>query len=98
MNPRAQSPATETTETEPARAEPALDTLQLSPDLQQHREEKPSLPPYKTARRELIEKFEREYVAQLVSEAHGNVALAARRAQMDRTYLIKLIRRHGLQR
>ena len=56
-----------------------------------------TLLPYKAARSNVLEDFEREYVTQLLSNARGNVALAARRAQMDRTYLIKLIHRHGLR-
>ena len=64
------------------------------------RSETNSHPPglsYRAARSRVLDEFERRYVAQLLSEAHGNVALAARRGQMDRTYLIKLIRRHGLR-
>ena len=55
------------------------------------------IPPYKVARSGVLEDFERCYVTRLLSDAGGNVALAARRAQMDRTYLIKLIQRHGLR-
>lgn len=52
---------------------------------------------YKQARNRVLEEFERRFVSQLLAEAKGNVALAARHGQMDRTYLIKLIRRHGLR-
>jgi transcriptional regulator with GAF, ATPase, and Fis domain len=36
-------------------------------------------------------------VTRLLAAAGGNVAAAARQAQMDRTYLIKLVQRHGLR-
>jgi transcriptional regulator with GAF, ATPase, and Fis domain len=52
---------------------------------------------YKNARGRVLADFERRFVTQLLSDARGNVALAARLGQMDRTYLIKLIQRHGLR-
>jgi DNA-binding NtrC family response regulator len=52
---------------------------------------------YKDARRTVLEAFELRYVTQLLAAANGNVAAAARTAQMDRTYLIKLVQRHGLR-
>jgi len=51
---------------------------------------------YQDARHAVLEAFERRYVTALLVAARGNVSLAARLGQMDRTYLIKLIRRHGL--
>ena len=52
--------------------------------------------PYKDARRLLLEDFERRYLKHLLEATGGNVAQAARQAQMDRTYLIRLIQRHAL--
>jgi DNA-binding NtrC family response regulator len=52
---------------------------------------------YKDARRTVLEAFELRYVTRLLAAANGNVAAAARQAQMDRTYLIKLVQRHGLR-
>jgi len=52
---------------------------------------------YKDARRSVLEAFELRYVTRLLSASNGNVAAAARQAQMDRTYLIKLVQRHGLR-
>ncbi|MEO6602759.1 MAG: sigma 54-interacting transcriptional regulator [Polyangiaceae bacterium] len=52
---------------------------------------------YKDARRTVLEDFELRYVTSLLTAAGGNVAAAARQAQMDRTYLIKLVQRHGLR-
>jgi DNA-binding NtrC family response regulator len=53
--------------------------------------------PYKEARRQVLDDFEARYLKQLLETANGNVASAARRAGMDRTYLIKLLQRHGLR-
>jgi transcriptional regulator with GAF, ATPase, and Fis domain len=53
--------------------------------------------PYKEARRQVLDEFEGRYVAHLLKAADGNVASAARRGGMDRTYLIKLLQRHGLR-
>ncbi|HWA74513.1 MAG TPA: sigma 54-interacting transcriptional regulator [Polyangiaceae bacterium] len=53
--------------------------------------------PYKDARRTLLEDFEHRYLKHLLEATQGNVAQAARKAQMDRTYLIKLIQRHALR-
>ena len=52
---------------------------------------------YKDARRSVLEAFELRYVTRLLAAAGGNVAAAARQAQMDRTYLIKLVQRHGVR-
>ena len=52
---------------------------------------------YKDARRTILEDFELRYVTRLLAATGGNVAAAARQAQMDRTYLIKLVQRHGLR-
>jgi DNA-binding NtrC family response regulator len=45
----------------------------------------------------VLERFEAEYLSRLLSDTKGNVSLAARRAQMDRSYLIKLLQRHRLK-
>lgn len=52
--------------------------------------------PYKLARREVLDRFEREYLSELLTRAGGNVRAAARAGQMDRMYLTELLRRHGL--
>jgi transcriptional regulator with GAF, ATPase, and Fis domain len=53
--------------------------------------------PYKEARRQVLDEFEARYLAHLLQTSNGNVASAARRGGMDRTYLIKLLQRHGLK-
>jgi DNA-binding NtrC family response regulator len=53
--------------------------------------------PYRRARSALLDVFERRYVEQALDQSGGNVALAARKAGMNRTYLFDLIRRHDLR-
>jgi DNA-binding NtrC family response regulator len=53
--------------------------------------------PYKDARRQVLDEFEARYLAHLLEASKGNVASAARRGGMDRTYLIKLLQRRGLR-
>jgi DNA-binding NtrC family response regulator len=53
--------------------------------------------PYAEARQAALEQFERDYVAQLLERHAGQVTQAASAAQMDRVYLHRLIRRHGLK-
>lgn len=53
--------------------------------------------PYRQARRELLEGFELAYLRRLLERSQGNVREAARIAEMDRSYLIELLSRHGLR-
>jgi DNA-binding NtrC family response regulator len=53
--------------------------------------------PYRDARAELIEAFERRYLEQLLDRAGGNVSQAARDAQMNRSHLSELVQRHKLR-
>ncbi|MEB2313674.1 MAG: sigma 54-interacting transcriptional regulator [Sorangiineae bacterium] len=64
----------------PARAEAAVDTAL----------------PYAEARRRAIEAFERAYVRELLAKHEGKVMQAAAAAGIDRVYLYRLARRHGL--
>ena len=52
--------------------------------------------PFKSAKQALIDDFERRYISALLKAARGNVSEAARRAQIDRMYLHKLITQHRL--
>ncbi len=56
----------------------------------------PSIP-YEVARRQAIDNFEREYVTKLLQHNDDNVAQAARNAGVNRAYLHRLLRRHGLR-
>ncbi len=52
--------------------------------------------PFKQAKQALIDGFERRYISALLKAARNNVSEAARRAQIDRMYLHKLITQHRL--
>jgi DNA-binding NtrC family response regulator len=52
--------------------------------------------PFKTAKQKLIDGFEKRYLAALLKAARGNISEAARRAQLDRMHLYKLITQHRL--
>jgi DNA-binding NtrC family response regulator len=55
------------------------------------------LAPYKEARAAVLGDFEKRYLTQLITECEGNASEAARRAKMDRQYLLTLLRRHALR-
>ena len=71
------------------------------------REEQPALPavaagidvdvPFKTAKAALIEDFERAYCAKLLAAHHQNITQAARAAELDRVYLLRVLDRYGLR-
>jgi transcriptional regulator with GAF, ATPase, and Fis domain len=54
--------------------------------------------PFKDAKEVVIASFERAYLTALLSWADGNVSRAARKANLDRMYLHRLLQRHGLRR
>jgi len=53
--------------------------------------------PLRSAKEQLIERFERDYLEHLLTETNGNVAEAARRAGVDRGTLFRTIRRYGMK-
>jgi len=53
--------------------------------------------PYAEARRRAIDGFERAYLGALLRQYKGTVAQAAAAAGIDRVYLYRLLRRHGLK-
>ncbi|HRC55773.1 MAG TPA: sigma 54-interacting transcriptional regulator [Kofleriaceae bacterium] len=53
--------------------------------------------PYEHARRAALVAFESTYLRQLLASCHDNVAHAAREAGVNRAYLHRLLRRHGLR-
>jgi len=54
--------------------------------------------PMADAKQRWIEVFERRYLERLFEEAGGNVSEAARRADVDRGHLGRMIARHGLKK
>ncbi|MFO0663659.1 MAG: sigma 54-interacting transcriptional regulator [Polyangiaceae bacterium] len=65
------------------------------------RDQEPAAPkpraPFRVAKEEAIDEFERAYLTKLLDEAQGNMSKAARLAAMDRMYLHKLVQKHGLR-
>jgi DNA-binding NtrC family response regulator len=53
--------------------------------------------PFKEAKERLIEGFERDYLKGLLERCEGNISGASREAGIDRVYLRKLLRKHGLE-
>jgi DNA-binding NtrC family response regulator len=52
---------------------------------------------YRDARAAAITEFERDYLGRLLDACAGNASEAARRARMDRPYLLSLLKKHGLR-
>ena len=53
--------------------------------------------PYEVAKRYAIERFQRRYVEHLTHEAGGNISAAARKANMTRAALYRILKRLGLE-
>jgi DNA-binding NtrC family response regulator len=53
---------------------------------------------YHDVKQELIDRFERQYLARIVAQAGGNMSKAARRAGIDRTTLYRLMDKHELSK
>jgi transcriptional regulator with GAF, ATPase, and Fis domain len=51
--------------------------------------------PYKAEKRRIVDTFDREYLARLMSRFGGNVTRAAQAAGKERRDLGKLLKRHG---
>ena len=54
--------------------------------------------PFKDAKDQLIEAFERQYLVDLLERHDGNVSKAARTAHMDRKTITRLMKKHGITR
>ena len=67
------------------------------PDAQPADGERPSARSYADARRRALDAFERTYHADLLEAHEGKKSKAARSADMDRVYLHRLVRKHGLR-
>jgi len=52
--------------------------------------------PFRPAKEKLLAEFERVYLTRLVNRAGGNMARAARLADIDRTTLYRLVEKHRL--
>ena len=54
--------------------------------------------PYHEAKDEVLIRFERDYLRDLLARAGGNLSEAARKAGLERKFLYKLLDRAGLRR
>ena len=52
---------------------------------------------FREAKNVAVDTFERTFLTSLLARAGGNLSEAARQAQMDRVYLTRLLRKHGLR-
>jgi DNA-binding NtrC family response regulator len=52
--------------------------------------------PFKEAKEDLVDTFEREYLKRLLERSGGRIAPAAREAGLNRKYFYDLLRKHGL--
>jgi DNA-binding NtrC family response regulator len=53
-------------------------------------------PDFKEAKRDVVDDFERQYLERLLARTHGNIAMSAGIAGLERHYLRSLLRKHGL--
>ncbi|MBK8253625.1 MAG: sigma 54-interacting transcriptional regulator [Polyangiaceae bacterium] len=54
--------------------------------------------PFRAAKEEMIDAFERVYLGALLAWANGNVSAASRKAKIDRMHLHRLLQQHGLRK
>jgi DNA-binding NtrC family response regulator len=52
--------------------------------------------PFKQAKAQVVDEFERAYLERLLDRHQGNLSAAARSADLDRKHLRELLRKHGL--
>jgi DNA-binding NtrC family response regulator len=52
--------------------------------------------PFKVAKARAVEEFEKGYLQGLLERHHGNVARAARSAEVDPAWIFRLVKRHGI--
>ena len=53
--------------------------------------------PFKDAKNELIDDFERKYVKDLLDRNENNVSQSARAAGIERAYLQRLMKKYGIR-
>ena len=72
---------------------------QPAADEQQKRQSNPDVleMPFKEAKAQLVEAFERDYLSALLARHHGNISRAAAEAGIDRNYIHRLVKKYGLE-
>ena len=54
--------------------------------------------PFKLAKAQIVQCFEREYLAKVLAQSAGNITAAAAAAGLDRVHFLRLLDRHGLRK
>jgi len=54
--------------------------------------------PFRDAKQDLLDRFEREYVSRLLEKHHGSITNAAREAELDYKNFFEKMKRHGLSK
>jgi two-component system response regulator GlrR len=54
--------------------------------------------PFKLAKAQLVERFERDYLASVLARHGGNITAAALASRLDRVHFLRLLDRHGLRK
>jgi DNA-binding NtrC family response regulator len=54
--------------------------------------------PFKRAKSQVVERFEREYLAAMLEQCGGNITAAAATAEVDRVHFLRLMDRYGMRR
>jgi DNA-binding NtrC family response regulator len=76
----------------------AMGTISLEAEHVEDLSSGDAIVPYREARAQVLAAFEREYLARILRLTEGNVAAAARTANMARQYLVSLLKKHDLRR
>ncbi len=75
----------------------SLGRLKTAPDRHARKVEVDVNRPFKNAKNELVADFEKQYVKAILKKFDGNISMAAREAGIERAYLQRLVRKHGLK-
>ncbi|MEO6774491.1 MAG: sigma 54-interacting transcriptional regulator [Kofleriaceae bacterium] len=80
------------------RVAPLPSAAELGDDLQKRSSNADVLElPFKEAKAQLVEAFERDYLQALLQRHHGNISRAAAEAGIDRNYIHRLVKKYGLE-
>ena len=76
----------------------AITKMRFQPDKIQNRTSKSNkFPDFRRAKKDLIERFEKEFLKSLLEKNHWNISQSAREIKMQRSSLQRLIRKHDLR-
>jgi DNA-binding NtrC family response regulator len=81
----------------PPSSEPMSDLRRRAQGRAMRRSEVTALP-FKRAKSQVVERFEREYLAAMLEQCGGNITAAAATSELDRVHFLRLMDRHGMRR